>query len=237
VTSSFSENQAWYDEHYYRNAVWPLAPWHRLLLTNLVDECSPDKRLLELGCGQAQVPRLLVQEKKLLAENTYGIDQSNEAIKFAQRELPEGRFKVQDIYEIDYPRDYFDIGLMLETIEHLEKPEIVLDKVYSQLKPGGCFYISFPNYLHLPWLVVRLLAQWLNHPNWTFLQPVDKIYTIFTIKKLAANAGLVFEKGIGCNYGPPAFHHWESDRLTVFLNRWHCWWWSFHPILKFRKPH
>ena len=125
---------------------------------------------------------------------------------------------------------------MLETIEHLEKPEVVLEKIFSQLKPGGCFYISFPNYLYLPWLAVRLLAEWLNRPSWIMLQPVDKIYTIFAIKRLAGSAGFIFEKGIGSSYGPPVFYLWETDRMTARLNRWHMWWWSFHPILKFRKP-
>jgi len=233
---SSEEQAAWYDAHYYKNVVQTLGPWHRFLLTDLIAECSLDKRLIELGCGQAPVPRLLVEKRKLLPENVHGIDQSGEAIGFAKQKLPTGHFRIHDIYDLDYPPDYFDLCLMLETIEHLEKPDVVLKKVYMQLKPGGYFYISFPNYLHLPWLAVRLLAQWLNHPNWIVLQPVDKIYTIFGVKKLAADAGFVFERAIGSNYGPPIIYPLETDGLTTWLNRRNMWWWSFHPILKFRKP-
>lgn len=230
------DHAAWYDQHYYRNTPLALGPWHRFLLTDLIHACSPEKRLIELGCGQAQVPRLLVETQKLLPENVYGVDQSGEAIKFAQQKLPQGRFRILDLYELDYPPDYFDICVMLETIEHLEKPEVVLKKVFHQLKPGALFYVSFPNYLHLPWWAVRLLAQWTNHPNWIVLQPVDKIYTVFGIRRLVGKAGFRFEKAIGSNYGPPVFYPWETDGLTVLLNRCHMWWWSFHPILKFRKP-
>lgn len=234
--SDATDHAAWYDEHYYPNTALGLGPWHRFLLPDLMDECSPEKRLLELGCGQAQVPRLLAETHKLLPENVYGVDQSGDAINFAQQKLPRGHFRILDLYELDYPPDHFDICVMLETIEHLEKPAVVLEKVYRQLKPGACFYISFPNYLHLPWLAVRLLAQWLNHPNWIVLQPVDKIYTVFGVMKMARQAGFSLEKAIGSNYGPPVFYPWETDGLTRLLNRGHMWWWSFHPILKFKKP-
>lgn len=235
-SQSRKDNAAWYDEHYYRNQRYPLGPWHRHLLPDLISECGPDKTLVELGCGQAQVPRFLAEHSHIKPENVSGMDQSQEAIAFVQREFPQGHFTVQDLYELSYPPNKFDLCVMLETIEHLEQPDAALARIYSIIKPGGCFYVSFPNYLHLPWFAVRLLAEWLNKPNWIGLQPVDKNYTIFGVKKLVTRAGFVFEKGIGSNYGPPVFYPLETDGITRFLNRIGMWWWSFHPILKFRKP-
>ena len=89
---------------------------------------------------------------------------------------------------------------------------------------------------HLPWLAVRLLSEWLNRPSWILLQPVDKIYTIFGIKKLARAAGFEFGKGIGSNYGPPVLHPLEREWMTRGFNRCGMWWLSLHPILKFKKP-
>lgn len=233
---SEGKSAEWYDEHYYRNQRLTLGPWHRHLLPDLISECGPETKLVELGCGQAQIPRLLAEHGHLRPENIFGMDQSKEAINFVRRELPGGNFSVQDLYQLEYPKNSFDVCVMLETIEHLEEPLVALARIHSTIKPGGCFYVSFPNYIHLPWFAVRLLAQWTNHPSWIGLQPVDKIYTIFGIKKVLSKAGFVFEKGIGSNYGPPVFHPLETDRITHFLNRAHMWWWSFHPILKFRKP-
>ena len=207
-----------------------------MLLHDLIAECRPDHKLIELGCGQAQVPRLLVERGCLPATQIYGLDQSSEAVAFCRRELPGGHFQVQDLHALDYPADMFDLGFMLETIEHLEHPEVVLQRVHSSLKPGGWFYISFPNYLHLPWLAVRLLSEWLDRPSWINLQPVDRIYTVFGIQKLARTAGFEFVKGIGCNYGPPVLHPWEREWVTRGLNGCGLWWLSLHPILKFRKP-
>jgi len=236
VPFSKKQNAAWYDAHYYGDKRLPPGPWHRGLLPDLIGECSPEKRLVELGCGQAQIPCLLAERGHLPPENIYGTDQSRSAIDFVRRELPGGHFDVQDLYELEYPANHFDLCVMLETIEHLEEPLVVLKKIHSIIKPGGHFYISFPNYLNLPWFAVRLLAQWLNHPNWIGLQPVDKIYTVFGVKKYARQAGFVFEKGIGSNYGPPVLDSLETDGLTRLFNRLHLWWWSFHPVLKFKKP-
>ena len=137
---------------------------------------------------------------------------------------------------MDYPAGMFDLCLMLETIEHLERPEVVLQRIHGILKPGGFVYISFPNYLHLPWFAVRLLSEWLNRPNWINLQPVDNIYTVFQIKNLARAAGLEFAKGIGSSYGPPVLYRLEKEWITKGLNSCGLWWLSFHPILKFKKP-
>ena len=230
-----AEQSAWYDKHYYEG-VCSLASWHQFLLPDLIAECRADHKLIELGCGQAQVPRLLVEKGCLPAPQVYGLDQSSAAVAFCQRELPAGHFQVQDLYALDQPADTFDFCLMLETIEHLQRPEVVLRHIFRILKPGGLLYLSFPNYLHLPWFAVRLLAQWLNRPNWINLQPLDRIYTIFGIKRLVRNAGLDFVKGIGTTYGPPALYLWEREWMTRGLNHCGLWWWSFHPILKFRKP-
>jgi 2-polyprenyl-3-methyl-5-hydroxy-6-metoxy-1,4-benzoquinol methylase len=229
-------NAAWYDEHYYQGVQFAPGPWHKALIPDLIKECDREKKIVELGCGQAQVPRMLVQMGKLAAGNTYGIDQSQEAIKFVNQHLPGAHFSVQDLNTLNFPDSFFDICIMLETIEHLEHPETVLRNVFKILKPGGTFYLSFPNFAHLPWLVVRLLSQALNKPSWICLQPVDKIYSVYGIRKLTRRAGFAFVKGIGSNYGPPVFYLFEKEWMTKFLNNCGMYWWSFHPVLKFIKP-
>jgi SAM-dependent methyltransferase len=236
LTATSTKHAAWYDEHYYRDIRLTLGPWHQFLLPDLMAECRPDQKLIELGCGQAQVPRFLVEKGRLPAGNVYGLDQSSEAVAFCQRELPGGNFQVQDLYTMNYPDDSFDYCVMMETIEHLERPREVLQRAYKFLKPGGYLYISFPNFVHLPWLLVRLLSEWLNRPRWIGLQPVDKIYTIWGIQKLGRSAGFEFVKGIGSCYGPPMLYRLEKDWMTNGLNGFGLWWLSFHPILKFRKP-
>tara|TARA_Y100001936_G_scaffold253620_1_gene319472 strand:- start:5406 stop:5912 length:507 start_codon:yes stop_codon:yes gene_type:complete len=42
--------------------------------------------------------------------------------------------------------DSFDIACMIELIEHLFEPEVVLNKLFETLKPGGIAYLSTPNW-------------------------------------------------------------------------------------------
>lgn len=236
VTSKKQSNAEWYDRNYYQGVRWSLAPWHRALLTDLALQGGAHKKLVELGCGQAQVPCVMVRNGRLVAENIYGTDQSLEAIKLANQYVPGGNFSVQDLHALNYPDNFFDLCIMLETIEHLEQPEVVLQKAFQTIKPGGLFYLSFPNYMHLPWLAVRLLSQLFNKPNWILLQPVDKIYTVCSIKKMVQMAGFQFVSGFGSNYGPPLLYAYEKDWMTRSLNDAGMYWWSFHPVLKFIKP-
>ena len=231
-----SEHDAdWYNE-FYQTRQEGLAPWYRFLLPELQRDLRTDQQLLELGCGQAHVLRLLSQSGMIAPENLTGIDQSQAAIDFSSRNLPKAHFKVDDIYVLGKLGDAkYDACLLMETIEHLENPEPALASIRRVLKPGARVYVSFPNYVHLPWLLVRILAEKLNRPNWIVLQPVDKIYTVFTVIKLFEQAGFVFNKGIGSNYGPPVLYPLETDGMTRLMNKLRLWWLSFHPILVFTK--
>lgn len=227
----------WYDNYYYKNlAQSQLGPWHRFMIPHLCSVLTTQTKLLELGCGQGTVLRYLVQKKLLPEENVHAIDQSKTAVDFAKKLLPHAHIEVGDIYRLDFKPNTMDVCLLMETIEHLEEPMIALAQIYSVIAPDGLLYVSFPNFLHLPWLAVRILAEKLNHPNWIVLQPIDKIYTVFSVIKLVERAGFKFEQGIGSNYGPPVLYPLEKEWVTNFLNALRLWRFSFHPILVFRKP-
>jgi len=225
----------WYNE-FYRSIQTEIPPWYRALIPDLVHGLTAQTKLLELGCGQGHVLRLLAREGKLPEANIWGIDQSQTAVDLVKQHLPAARLEAGDIYELTLPKQQFDVCLLMETIEHLEHPAPALRNIYEVLAPGGVLYLSFPNYLHLPWLVVRLLAERLNRPNWIVLQPIDKIYTVFAAKRMLREAGFVFERGFGSNFGPPVLYRWEQPWMTRLGNTLGLWWLSFHPVLKFRKP-
>ena len=226
----------WYDKHYDKFATLKkMGPWYRFIIPHLSSVLTPQTKLLELGCGQGLLLQHLVENKLLLEENIYAIDQSKTAVELAKQTLPSAHLNVGDIYRLEFTRKTFDVCLLMETIEHLEEPMPALAQIHSVLAPDGLLYVSFPNFLHLPWLVVRILAEKLNHPNWIVLQPIDKIYTVFSVIKIVERAGFKFVQGIGSNYGPPVLYPLEKDWMTNFLNALRLWRLSFHPILVFRK--
>jgi SAM-dependent methyltransferase len=224
----------WYDDFY--RAVQVMGPWYYFMIPDLLTVLHARTRLLELGCGQGHILRYLAEKNVLPQHNIYAIDQSKTAVDFVKQRLPQAHLATGDIYRLEFPADFFDVCLLMETIEHLDEPVSALCQIFSVTAPDGLLYVSFPNFLHLPWLVVRLLADLLNKPNWIVRQPVDKIYTVCGVIRLVRKAGFKFERAIGSNYGPPVLYSLEREWVTRSLNAMRLWWISFHPILVFRKP-
>jgi 2-polyprenyl-3-methyl-5-hydroxy-6-metoxy-1,4-benzoquinol methylase len=234
-TGSRNKDAEWYDK-FYKTRQTGLSPWYRFLLPELKRTLKPSTKLLELGCGQAHILRVLANEQVLPQENITGVDQSKVAVGFCAEQLPKATFCTGDLYDLhNLPPDSFDVCLLMETIEHIEEPQRPIANLSRLLKQDGLLYVSFPNFIHLPWLLVRILSEKLNRPNWIVLQPVDKIYAVFGVRRLFKRAGFRFVKGIGSNYGPPVLYPLETDSLTRALNLIGLWWLSFHPILVFRK--
>lgn len=239
----------WYDQHYStRDTVEArgqpsevalfrhLGPWYFFAIPHLRAALSRKGRFLDLGCGSGRMSGYLVREGLIPAENVFGLDQSRVAVERATRTVPGGHFQTGDIHNLSYPASFFDVVLLMEVIEHLEQPLDALKQIWTVMTPGGYLYISHPNYVNPAWLAVRVLSEKLNRPNWIVLQPIDRIYTVWGIKRFAAHAGFQFKAGIGSSYGPPLLDRLERPWMARMLNKMGLWWLSFHPILVFQKP-
>lgn len=228
------EHINWYNK-FYKAEQTDFTSWYTFMLPELIKDLKSDSKLLELGCGQAKGLRYLANQDHIKQENLFGIDQSSIAIKFAKAKLPKANLKQGDVYSLKYNNNTFDFVLMMEVIEHLENPLKALKEAYRVLKSNGILIISFPNYFNLPWLIVRILAEKLNKPNWIVLQPVDKIYTTLHIIKLCEKNSFKYQKCIGSNYFPPILWKYENKKITKFLNKLCLNHLAFHPILIFKK--
>jgi len=252
-TDKASQPQAreseWYDKHYSvrdvdaaaaqtseKALLKHLGPWYGAALPAMRSILKKEHRLIELGCGSGRMPAHLVREGLIPAENVYGVDQSKVAVERAGANIPGSHFTVGDLYNLTLPRNHFHVAMLMEVIEHFEVPEPALKQIFEVVAPDGYLFVSFPNYVHLPWLLVRILAEKLKRPNWIVLQPIDKIYTVRDVRRLLEGAGFKFERGIGANYGPPVLYPLEFPWMTRLLNKLGLWWTSFHPVLIFRKP-
>jgi SAM-dependent methyltransferase len=103
-------------------------------------------RVVDLACGEGYGAAALAEQ----ADQVFGVDANPEAhahatLKYTRPNLAFRRALVQEFDE-DAP---YDAVVFLQTIEHIEEPGALLDRIASLLVPGGVAYISTPNRLTL----------------------------------------------------------------------------------------
>ena len=224
--------KSWYDAHY-AGRERRLTSWYAGMLEWL-RAAHPQGPLLELGCGAGLLLELVVQEGLYNARDVHGIEQSDTAVTSVAARLPGVR--TGDI-ESELPFEDASMGVVIvaEVIEHLLRPWELFERIHRVLRPGGVLLLSFPNYLHLPWLALRILADLCDRPAWIVLQPVDRMYTTPLVKRRLRQSGFDIIAIIGNTYGPPKLHEWEPPWLRALMNAAHLGELSFHPVLVCRK--
>lgn len=115
---------------------------------DVLDELLPltGARILELGCGKAEMTRLVAdQAASVLALE---VDEIQLAKNREITDLPNVEFGHGGAEQIPAPDAAFDIVLMFKSLHHV--PMAMMDKVFPEihrvLKPGGLAYISEPVY-------------------------------------------------------------------------------------------
>lgn len=114
------------------------------LLEKIVEIISGEKKgkVLDLGCGDGDYAKRL---------KDLGFDVIAGDIDIARfRYKEEIEFKHCDITkEMPFPDKTFDYVLLMEVVEHLRNPYIVLPEINRIIKDGGCLIASTPNILNL----------------------------------------------------------------------------------------
>lgn len=117
----------------------------RLEAKRLLEWCQElpdDARILDVGCGDGFHLRLLRQYGKK-SWQLEGVDISRQAVEAAEK----SGLKVHpgSVEEIGLPKNKYDLAFMIQTIEHVEKPDAVLSAVREILKPNGRLVIVTDN--------------------------------------------------------------------------------------------
>jgi SAM-dependent methyltransferase len=148
------------------------------------------RRVLDIGCGQGDLVRLL----HLDGFDAHGVDTSPEQVRIA-RAAGCGDIVLGDFFGyLDSAPESCAAIVATDVLEHLAKDEVVaaFDRVHAALLPGGVFIARVPNAVSPTG--GNVMFGDLTHETW---------FTRRTVAQLGAVSGFARVQAFGC---PPAVH-------------------------------
>lgn len=102
------------------------------------------KVVLDIACGSGYGSLYLAEKG---AKKVFGIDNSEETIKYAKQTFPHPkvRYSVGDAQDLKLPDKSVDVVVSAETIEHVPDHKKFLSEVKRVLKKNGLLIVSTPN--------------------------------------------------------------------------------------------
>jgi ubiquinone/menaquinone biosynthesis C-methylase UbiE len=107
-----------------------------------------DARVIELGCGKADLSRRLVDRGLVRSVTALEVDRRQHAANVAGNPPAGLTFVAGGAEAIPLPDAQFDLALMLKSLHHvpLERLDAALQEIRRVLVPGGWLYVSEPVY-------------------------------------------------------------------------------------------
>ena len=94
--------------------------------------------LVDIGCSNGRDVKVFSK----LGFNTLGIDNIQEEIVNNKTKLPELKFEIQNVENLEFENNSIDAFFMINVIHYVRK-EKAIQEVFRTLKPKGYFFIHF----------------------------------------------------------------------------------------------
>ena len=114
---------------------------------NVVGKIGIFKNMLDVGCGNGIFS---LEAKRITGCTLHGVDGSDYALQQAQNIGFDTLSPISDfnVDPLPFDQEQFDFCLCKDLLEHLLRPDFILEEIYRVLKPGGKLLVHVPN--HFP---------------------------------------------------------------------------------------
>lgn len=112
--------------------------WHRTRFNNVSKVIERVRgKVLDIGCADGTFSKVILDKSR--ASKLIGIDVLKTSVYWARYywKNPKMRFLVGDAHSLKFSKNTFDAVFMMEVLEHVANPKLVLKEVKRVLKKGG----------------------------------------------------------------------------------------------------
>lgn len=144
--------------------------WNFKNLKKFLNNKKIDK-VLDLGCGTGRLSNNLLQ----IANEVYGVDQSEEVLKIARKKYPNLKLECSEVVNLPYPDNFFDMVIINGSLHHFFAVEKTFTETHRVLKSGGSFIM-------------------LGEPNAVFLKFYNPFFYLWVINRIFSKIFYLFKK-------------------------------------------
>jgi 2-polyprenyl-3-methyl-5-hydroxy-6-metoxy-1,4-benzoquinol methylase len=174
---------------------WDLA--HREIYQEFINTylTAEEGVVLDVGCGLGFFVKMVQDSKKNW--KSIGYEMSERAVHFAKTKNNLSNVHSGLVQNSGIAKNSIDIITLWDVIEHITKPQPLIEYLYSIIKPGGFLFLQTPNF-PIQLLKARLKKTLKGMKEGVhYLEAKDHVndYTRDSLKKLV----------VDCGFSPPEF--------------------------------